>query len=299
MLPALSRPPSNQSVLTAPIARPASSISSTSAMRGRLVRHGDVAAGKAAAARPGRNPAAPRARRRSSRRSRQDRAVAASSRGSAASGNGRSGGRSRRRGAKRWMRKCDTAGAVEAKGARLMGLDRFPLPTPSKKFEAAADGQPGLDRWPELAVKRPSGRTRPPVPKFPDEQRPEFGDPALDRLIRDVEAALGQEVRNVVEAEVNRRYSQTACRMTSGGKPMTAKQGTHHPFLTPRLHPGTSIRQCPPAYYPRPAGELFRLLAAPNAGRNSHHFPECRREVAMIGKAAFERDLREACLAVE
>jgi hypothetical protein len=53
--------------------------------------------------------------------------------------------------------------------------------------------------------------------KFLGEQRPELQHPSSDRFIGDVQPALGQQIFDIAEAGVKRRYNHTACRMMSGG----------------------------------------------------------------------------------
>jgi hypothetical protein len=48
--------------------------------------------------------------------------------------------------------------------------------------------------------------------------RTELGAPLADGLVADDDAALSKQVLNVSEAEVERKYSQTAWAITSGGK---------------------------------------------------------------------------------
>jgi hypothetical protein len=56
----------------------------------------------------------------------------------------------------------------------------------------------------------------------PAEVAGEYGaellDPAPHRFIRNLQAALRQKFLDVSQAERNRGYNQTACRMTAGGK---------------------------------------------------------------------------------
>jgi hypothetical protein len=53
--------------------------------------------------------------------------------------------------------------------------------------------------------------------KLPGEQRPELQHPSRDCLIGDIQPALGQQILDIAEARVKRRYNHTACRMMSAG----------------------------------------------------------------------------------
>jgi hypothetical protein len=53
--------------------------------------------------------------------------------------------------------------------------------------------------------------------KFPGEQWPELQHPSSDHFIGDVQPALGQQIFDIAELRVKRRYNHTACQMMSGG----------------------------------------------------------------------------------
>src|SRR3954452_2070653 len=69
-------------------------------------------------------------------------------------------------------------------------IDSAPKPEPF-----AADPDHHLVQVPRCA------RPRPPASQFAGEERPELPDPAPDRLVRHVDAALGQEILDVAKAE--------------------------------------------------------------------------------------------------
>ena len=53
--------------------------------------------------------------------------------------------------------------------------------------------------------------------KLPGEERPELQHPTPDRFIGDIQPALGEQILDVAELRVKRKYNRTACRMTSDG----------------------------------------------------------------------------------
>jgi hypothetical protein len=62
-----------------------------------------------------------------------------------------------------------------------------------------------------------------------------MGHPTADRLIRDVDPALGELVLDIPETERKRRYNQTVCWMIIGGEPIAAVDARLHRQTFPAI----------------------------------------------------------------